>query len=88
MENDKDLAVHEIIGLIRYLLACAGHDASFDLKAHIPRMKKMIEDYDEAVSKENFKARFQIWEEEGSCSVPVQFAEEVAALQSKAGGEE
>jgi hypothetical protein len=31
---------------------------------------------------------FQVWEDEGSYSVPVQFAEEVAALQSKAGGEE
>lgn len=31
---------------------------------------------------------FQVWENEGAYSVPVQFAEEVAALQSALGGEE
>jgi hypothetical protein len=56
MENDEDLAVHEIIGFIRYLQACAGHDAPFDLKAHIPRMEKLIKNYNEAVSKENFNS--------------------------------
>ena len=56
MENDEDLAVHEIIGFLRYLLACAGHDAPFDIKAHIPRVEKLIENYDEAVSRENFNS--------------------------------
>ena len=56
MENDEYLAVHEILGFLRYLLACAGHDAPFDIKAHIPRMEKLIENYDEAVSRENFNA--------------------------------
>jgi hypothetical protein len=56
MENNEDLAVHEIIGFIRYLLACAEHDAPFDIKAHTPRMEKLIENYNEAVSKENLKS--------------------------------
>lgn len=56
MENDEDLAVHEIIGFLRYLLACAGHDALFNIKAHIPRIEKLIENYDKAVSKENFNS--------------------------------
>ena len=56
MENNEDLAVDEIIGFLRYLLACAGHDDPFDIKAHIPRVEKLIEDYNEAVSKENFNS--------------------------------
>lgn len=181
MENDEDLAVQEIIEFLRYFLACAGHDAPFDIRAHIPMVEKLIENYDEAVSKENFNSiseglvdaialatqpidssfkpftvksspkvttedllnddpifpfttrpsdvaeeiteiedervlatllgaskdfldgpttystmRFQVWEDEGSYSVPVQFAEEVAAatvqtaaaVLSAAGGEE
>jgi hypothetical protein len=34
------------------------------------------------------KERFQVWENEDAYSVPVQFAEEVAAFQGAAGGEE
>ena len=56
MENDEDLAVHEIIGFLRYLLACAGHDTPFDIKAHIPRIESLIKNYEEAVSKENFNS--------------------------------
>jgi hypothetical protein len=34
---------HEQEGFLRYLIACAGH-SSFDLKAHVPRIKRLLGD--------------------------------------------
>ncbi len=39
---------HEQEGFLRYLIACAGH-SSFDLKAHVPRIKRLL-GYDKSIS--------------------------------------
>jgi hypothetical protein len=37
------LANEEAKQFLNYLLACAGHDAPFDLPAHVPRIKRILE---------------------------------------------
>ena len=43
---EKDLAQHEITQFLRYLQACGGHDAPFDLKAHLPRIQRLLDAHD------------------------------------------
>lgn len=42
----EDLAQHEITQFLRYLQACGGHDAPFDLKAHLPRIQSLLDAHD------------------------------------------
>jgi len=42
----EDLAQHEITQFLRYLQACGGHDAPFDLKAHLPRIQRLLDAHD------------------------------------------
>ncbi len=43
----EDLAQHEITQFLRYLQTCGGHDAPFDLKAHLPRIQRLLDAHDE-----------------------------------------
>lgn len=55
MKNDEDLAIHEIMQFLRYLLVAA-EVGPFDLTAHIPRIETLIKNYDRAVSREVFSS--------------------------------
>ena len=45
--GQEDLAQHEITQFLRYLQTCGGHDAPFDLKAHLPRIQRLLDAHDE-----------------------------------------
>ena len=42
------LAQHEITQFLRYLQTCGGHDAPFDLKAHLPRLQRLLDAHDKS----------------------------------------
>jgi hypothetical protein len=37
--------IHEAEQFLRYLLACSTHPTPFDLKAHVPRIKRILGEY-------------------------------------------
>jgi hypothetical protein len=45
--SQEDLAQHEIVQFLRYLQACGGHDGPFDLKAHLPRIQRLLDAHDQ-----------------------------------------
>jgi len=47
----EDLAQHEITQFLRYLQACGGHDAPFDLKAHLPRIQRLLDAHDKVIER-------------------------------------
>jgi hypothetical protein len=47
--GEEDLAQHEITQFLRYLQECGGHDAPFDLKAHLPRIQRLLDDHDKVI---------------------------------------
>ena len=46
--GQEDLAQHEITQFLRYLQTCGGHDAPFDLKAHLPRIQRLLDAHDKS----------------------------------------
>jgi len=49
---NRNTAQNNINEFLRYLQACAGHDAPFDLKAHLPRINKLLYDFDNSTESE------------------------------------
>lgn len=46
--GQEDLAQHEIVQFLRYLQACGGHAAPFDLKAHLPRIQRLLDAHEQS----------------------------------------
>lgn len=51
--RSKEYADSERKQFLRYLLMCATHDKPFDLKAHVPRIKRLVEADEQRHTEEN-----------------------------------